>query len=85
MSKIPLLMVVIWGLLCVKSVDAQEKIGKVYTLDEIFQLAETNSKQLKLSYTRIETSKAAVSTAKNSLLPSIDASPPVLSLVMLVL
>lgn len=74
MSKIQLLMVAVCVLLCVKKVDAQERDGKVYTLDEIFQLAETNSKQLKLSHTRIETSKAAVSTAKNSLLPSIDAS-----------
>lgn len=74
MGKIQLLTVIACVLLCVGSVNAQEKNIKVYTLDEIFNLAENNSKQLKLSNTKIETSKAAVSTAKNSLLPSVDVS-----------
>lgn len=74
MSKLKLLTAVICILLCIKVTNAQQKTAKVYTLDEIFLLAEKNSKQLKLSQTKIEASKATVSTAKNALLPSIEAS-----------
>jgi len=61
-------------LLCVQKLSAQEKIIRVLTLDEMFHLATENSKQLKLSRRGIDTAKKATNVARNSRLPSIDAS-----------
>ncbi len=61
-------------LLCVQRMSAQERIIRVLTLDEVFRLAEENSKQLKLSAIRVETARRATSVVRNSRLPSIDAS-----------
>lgn len=53
---------------------AQERINRVLTLDEMFNLVTENSKQLQLSRTSIEKAKKATDVAKNSRLPSINAS-----------
>jgi len=53
---------------------AQERIERVLTLNEMFALAIENSKQLQLSRTNIEKAKKATDVAKNSRLPSINAS-----------
>lgn len=74
MSKFYLLTGVLCILLCVQRLSAQEKTIKVLTLDEMFHLAEENSKQLKLSRTGIETAKKATDVTKNMRLPSIDAA-----------
>lgn len=74
MSKFYLLTVVTCILLCVQKLSAQDKIVKVLTLNEVFQLAAENNKQLKLSETGISVARGATEVAKNSRLPSIDAS-----------
>jgi len=74
MGKIYLLTMAVCLLSCVQSLSAQEKITRVITLDEMFGLAAENSKQLRLSKTGVETAKKATGVAKNSRLPSIDAS-----------
>ncbi len=74
MSKFYLLTGVLCMLLCVQKLSAQEKIIRVLTLDEMFHLATENSKQLKLSRRGIDTAKKATNVARNSRLPSIDAS-----------
>ncbi|MDU1904161.1 MAG: TolC family protein [Dysgonomonas sp.] len=74
MSKLYLLTGVLCMLLCVQKLSAQEKIIRVLTLDEMFHLATENSKQLKLSRRGIDTAKKATDVARNSRLPSIDAS-----------
>lgn len=71
MSKINLLTAVACALLCAAAVSAQQKEPRQMRLDELFDLAAANSRQLKLSETKIKASAAAVSVAKGSMLPSI--------------
>jgi len=48
--------------------------AKTFTLSEVFELAISNSKQLKLSHTGVETAQVATKLAQTSLLPSLDVS-----------
>ncbi len=68
------LLTVVCVLLCVPSVLAQEQTVHVLTLDEVFRLAEENSKQLNLSRSGMETARRATDVVRNARLPSIDAS-----------
>lgn len=74
MSKLHLLTGLLCALLCVQELPAQEKTEKVLTLDEMFRLATENSKQLSLSRKNTDAAGRATEVAKNSRLPSIDAS-----------
>ncbi len=56
------------------ALSAQDKIDKVMTLNDVFTLAEENSKQLKLSKTGLDVAINATEVAKNAKLPTIDAS-----------
>ena len=46
----------------------------MFTLDEIFDLADRNSKTLRPSFTAIDEAHEAVRVAKNDRLPDIDVS-----------
>ena len=61
-------------LLCAQDLSAQENNTRILTLNEIFELAENNSKQLNLSKEALKTSQRATSVTKTALLPSLDAS-----------
>ncbi len=68
------LLTAVYVLLCVPCVLAQERTVRMLTLDEVFRLAEENSKQLKLSRSGMETARRATDVVRNARLPSIDAS-----------
>lgn len=74
MSKFNLLTVAMCLLLCSQNLSAREKNVRTLTLDEIFQLAEENSKQLNLAREALTTSQKATDVVRNALLPSLDAS-----------
>lgn len=59
-------------LLTVQGLAAQT--AKTFTLSEVFELAISNSKQLKLSHTGVETAQVATKLVQTSLLPSLDVS-----------
>ncbi len=74
MNKFNLSITVLYASLCVGGVYAQEPDRRVFTLDEIFDLADRNSKSLRPSFTAIDEACEAVRVAKNDRLPDIDAS-----------
>ncbi|NVN96437.1 MAG: TolC family protein [Bacteroidetes bacterium] len=47
---------------------------KILTLNQVYEIAIANSKQLKLSQTGIEMAQAATNLARTALLPTLDAS-----------
>ncbi len=73
MSRFYLLTVAI-VLLCVSHSFAKDRTVRVLTLDEVFQLATENSKQLKVSRSGMETARRATAVTRNARLPQIDAS-----------
>ncbi len=56
------------------SLHAQNEVGRVVTIEEMFQLADQNSKSLRPSFTAIDEAREGVRVAKNNWLPDIDAS-----------
>lgn len=74
MNKFYLSIAVLCASLCAGGACAQEPVRRVYTLDEIFVLADRNSKSLLPSFTAIDEAREAVRVAKNDRLPDIDAS-----------
>ena len=74
MNKFYLSIAVLCASLCAGGACAQEPVRRVYTLDEIFALADRNSKSLRPSFTAIDEAREAVRVAKNDRLPDIDAS-----------
>ena len=71
--KINLFMVTLCTLL-LSSQHVVAQIPKTFTLPELYELAITNSKQLKLAKTGVETAQSATNLVKNALTPSIDVS-----------
>ena len=74
MNKFNLSITVLCVSLCVEGVCAQDTIRQTITLDEIFTLADRNSKSLRPSVTAIDEAREAVRIAKNDRLPDIEAS-----------
>jgi outer membrane protein TolC len=54
--------------------NAQEKVQQVITIEEVFELADRNSKSLRPHTTSISEAQEAVNVAKNARLPDLDAS-----------
>lgn len=73
MNKFYLSIAVLCASLCAGGACAQEPVRRVFTLDEIFDLADRNSKTLRPSFTAIDEAHEAVRVAKNDRLPDIDA------------
>lgn len=74
MNKFNLSITVLCASLCVGGVYAQEPVRRVFTLNEIFDLADRNSKSLRPSFTAIDEASEAVRVAKNDRLPDVEAS-----------
>ena len=74
MNKFYLSIAVLCASLCAGGACAQEPVRRVFTLDEIFDLADRNSKTLRPSFTAIDEAHEAVRVAKNDRLPDIDVS-----------
>jgi outer membrane protein len=55
-----------------QSIGAQT--AKTFTLAEVYELAITNSKQLKIAQTEAETAQAATQSARTAMTPSLDIS-----------
>lgn len=53
---------------------AQESVGRVLTIDELFLLADENSKSIRISETTVKQAGQAVKVARQSQLPSVDIS-----------
>jgi outer membrane protein TolC len=60
--------------LCPLGASAQETVRQIITIDEMFALADQNSKSLRPGATGINEAREAVNAAKNARLPEIDAS-----------
>ena len=74
MNKFNLSIAMLYASLCVKGVCAQEHVRQVVTMEEMFSLADRNSKSLRPSVTAIDEAREAVRVAKNDKLPDIRAS-----------
>lgn len=74
MSKFTLFIMALCASLCSTGVYAQERTGKVMTIEEMFSLADQNSKSLRPAATGISEAQEAVKVAKNARLPEIEAS-----------
>ncbi|SHG11542.1 Outer membrane protein TolC [Bacteroides luti] len=59
--------------LCVQQLYAQDSFCYTLGIDEMFRLADENSKSIRTFDTGIEQAKEGVKVAKNNMLPSIDA------------
>ncbi|GHT39427.1 hypothetical protein FACS189437_02740 [Bacteroidia bacterium] len=64
----------LYAALCPAGAYAQESVRQVITIDEMFTLADQNSKSLRPRITGINEAREAVNVAKNARLPEIDAS-----------
>lgn len=74
MSKLFLFITMLCVSLCSVRVHAQESGGRVITIEEMFSLADRNSKMLRPFSTMTEEAAESVKTAKSSRLPDVDAS-----------
>lgn len=74
MSKFPLFIMALWASLCPPGTYARETTRRVVTIEEMFTLADQNSKSLRPSATGVEEAREGVKVAKNARLPEIDAS-----------
>jgi outer membrane protein TolC len=63
-----------YAALCPLGAFAQEKVRQVISIDEMFSLADQNSKSLRPDVTGINEAREAVKVAQNARLPDIDAS-----------
>jgi outer membrane protein TolC len=64
----------LYAALCPLGALAQEKVRQVVSINEVFGLADPNSKSLRLDATGINEAWEAVKVAQNARLPEIDAS-----------
>ncbi|MDR0824704.1 MAG: TolC family protein [Prevotella sp.] len=74
MNKFSLLIMLLCTTLCPVGSHAQEVVRQVLSIDEMFALADQNSKSLRPSVTGINEAREVVNVAKNARLPEIDAS-----------
>lgn len=74
MNKFTLLIMPLCASLCSMGVYAQEVVRQVISIDEMFSLADRNSKSLRPSVTGVSEAGEAVKVAKTARLPEIDAS-----------
>ncbi len=74
MSKFTLFIMALCASLCAKGVYAQEVVGRVMSIDEMFTLADQNSKSLRPCLTGIEEASQGVKVAEDARLPEINAS-----------
>ncbi|MDR0789952.1 MAG: TolC family protein [Bacteroidales bacterium] len=74
MNKFYLLIVLLCTTLYPKGADAQEKVRQVLSIDEMFALADKNSKTLRASTSGINEAHEAVNVAKTMLLPEVDVA-----------
>lgn len=74
MSKFTLFIMACCTSLCSVGVHAQEVSGRVISIDEMFSLADQNSKSLRPSVTGVKEAHEGVKVAKNARLPEIEAS-----------
>ena len=74
MSKTLMLIVLLCTALCVFDVSAQERVERVLTLSEIYDLADEHSKSIKSSKIALTEADIAVKEAKSKHLPNIDLS-----------
>ena len=65
MNKFNLSIAMLYASLCVEGVCAQEHVKQVVTMEEMFSLADRNSKSLLPSVTAIDEAREAVRVAKN--------------------
>ena len=74
MNKFTLLIMVLCASLCSMGSYAQEVVRQVISIDEMFSLADRNSKSIRPGITGVSEAAEAVKVAKNARLPEIDAS-----------
>ncbi len=74
MSKFTLFIMMLCASLCSVGTYAQERARQVMSIDELFSLADRNSKSLRPYATGIEEAREGIRVAKNARLPEIDAS-----------
>lgn len=74
MSKFTLFIMACCVPLCSVGVHAQEVSGRVISMEEMFSLADQNSKSLRPSATAVNEAREGVKVAKNARLPEIEAS-----------
>lgn len=74
MSKFSLFIMALCTPLCSMGTYAQEEVRQVISIDEMFSLADQNSKSLRPYATRIDEAREGVRVARNARLPEIDAS-----------
>lgn len=74
MSKFTLFIMACCVPLCSVGVHAQEVSGRVISIEEMFSLADQNSKSLRPSATAVNEAREEVKVAKNARLPEIEAS-----------
>ncbi|WP_221657744.1 TolC family protein [Bacteroides salyersiae] len=74
MSKFTLFIMMLCASLCSMGTYAQERARQVMSIDELFSLADRNSKSLRPYATGIEEAREGIRVAKNARLPEIDAS-----------
>lgn len=74
MSKFTLFIMACCVPLCSVGVHAQEVSGRVISMEEMFSLADQNSKSLRPSATAVNEAREEVKVAKNARLPEIEAS-----------
>ena len=74
MNKFTLLIMVLCVSLCSMGSYAQEVVRQVISIDEMFSLADRNSKSIRPGVTGVSEAAEAVKVAKNARLPEIDAS-----------
>lgn len=74
MSKLTLFIILLCAMLCPKGLYAQESVRQVVSIDEMFQLADQNSKSLRPDATGISEAHEAIKIARNARLPEINVS-----------
>lgn len=74
MNKLALLIASFVTMLCPQGLCAQENSRQVLTLDQLFALADQNSKSLRPATTAINESEQAIKVARQTQLPDINAS-----------
>ncbi|MDR1181826.1 MAG: TolC family protein [Bacteroidales bacterium] len=74
MNKIFMYIALLYAALCPLGVFSQGKTRQVISMDEMFSLADRNSKSLRADATGISEAQAAVKVARSARLPEIEAS-----------
>ncbi len=74
MNKLNLSMWLLCACVYIGNLHAQNEVGRVITIEEMFQLADQNSKSLRPMFTAIDEAHEGVRVAKNDWLPNIEAS-----------